>query len=181
MRRFAALFLSLLLLAPAAATAEAPVTRAGFVCALWEGAGGVPYDANGPFSDLPRDSDGATAVAWAWSLGLVQGTGGGRFSPSRPITREEAAVLLRRYAAYLGRDTALPSALAACNDYEGVSPWADNSLYWATDCGLLAWSPGGLLDPGGVLSSGQLDGILARFFDLPTERESESGIPRPSR
>ena len=42
--------------------------------------------------------------------GFVLGTGWGRFDPDRPITREEAAVVLRRVGNFLGFDTA-PSAI----------------------------------------------------------------------
>ena len=128
MRPLIPALLLLTLLLPAAAAAQSPVTRAQFVAALWTCSGAVPYDANGPFSDVNPNSPGATAVAWAYDLGIVRGTGGTLFVPDRPITREEAAVLLRRYAAHLGRDTFLPSGVAACNDFEGISPWADDLL-----------------------------------------------------
>ena len=136
MRQMIPVLLLLTLLLPAAAAAQPPVTRAQFVAALWACAGGVPYDANGPFSDVERDSPGATAIAWAYDLGVVQGTGGACFTPDRPVTREEAAMFLRRYAAHLGRDTFLPGGAAACNDFEDISSWADDSLYWATAVGL---------------------------------------------
>ena len=90
------------------------------------------------------------------------GTGGLLFTPDRPITREEAAILLRRYAARLGRDVSFPE-IARCNDFEDISPWADNSLYWATGTGLIGWSEGGRLDPQGTLTQAQLDAILTRF------------------
>ena len=80
-----------------------------------------------------------------------------------PITREEAAVLLRRAAAYLGRETATSSNLAECNDYDSISPWADDSLYWATEIRLIDWAPGGLMAPGETISPGEFSGILERF------------------
>ena len=112
MRQLIPALLLLTLLLPAAAAAQSPVTRVQFVAALWTCSGAVPYDANGPFSDVNPNSPGATAVAWAYDLGIVRGTGGTLFVPDRPITREEAAVLLRRYAVHLGRDTFLPSGVA---------------------------------------------------------------------
>ena len=151
MRQLIPALLLLTLLLPAAAAAQSPVTRVQFVAALWTCSGAVPYDANGPFSDVNPNSPGATAVAWAYDLGIVRGTGGTLFVPDRPITREEAAVLLRRYAVHLGRDTFLPSGVAACNDFEGISPWADDSLYWAAGIGLLAW--GYSLSSGALVSS----------------------------
>ena len=147
MRQLIPALLLLTLLLPAAAAAQSPVTRVQFVAALWTCSGAVPYDANGPFSDVNPNSPGATAVAWAYDLGIVRGTGGTLFVPDRPITREEAAVLLRRYAVHLGRDTFLPSGVAACNDFEGISPWADDSLYWAAGIGLLAWGADGRPEP----------------------------------
>ena len=112
MRQLIPALLLLTLLLPAAAAAQSPVTRVQFVAALWTCSGAVPYDANGPFSDVNPNSPGATAVAWAYDLGW-RGTGGNFSVPDRPITREEAAVLLRRYAVHLGRDTFLPSGVAA--------------------------------------------------------------------
>lgn len=167
MRQLIPALLLLTLLLPAAAAAQSPVTRAQFVAALWTCSGAVPYDANGPFSDVNPNSPGATAVAWAYDLGIVRGTGGTLFVPDRPITREEAAVLLRRYAAHLGRDTFLPGGAAACNDFEDISPWADDSLYWATAVGLLEWSEGGRLAPQEYVSADELERTLSRFFDRP--------------
>ena len=54
MRQLIPALLLLTLLLPAAAAAQSPVTRAQFVAALWTCSGAVPYDANGPFSDVPR-------------------------------------------------------------------------------------------------------------------------------
>ena len=167
MRQMIPVLLLLTLLLPAAAAAQPPVTRAQFVAARWACAGGGPYDANGPFSDGERAPPGATAIAWAYDLGVVQGTGGACFTPDRPVTREEAAMFLRRYAAHLGRDTFLPGGVAACNDFEDISPWADDSLYWATAVGLLEWSEGGRLDPQGSVSADELERTLSRFFDRP--------------
>ena len=165
MKKPAALLLALALLLPCppARAEEAPLTRAAFVELIWQSAGGVPWEVNPWFTDVDADTPGATAICWAHDAGLTGGTGGGRFSPARPITREEAAVLLRRRSAAMGRDTSVPLGLSLCNDNEGISPWADDSLYWATACGLMEWSPGGLLDPGGTLSPEQGAAILDRL------------------
>lgn len=162
MRQLIPALLLLTLLVPAAAAVEVPVTRAQFVAALWNWAGALPGTGAQPFTDVPEHACWAPAVGWAHDQGLIQGTGGLLFTPDRPITREEAAILLRRYAASLGRDTSFPE-LARCNDYEDISPWADDSLYWAAGTGLMDWSEGGRLDPQGTLTQAQLSGILTRF------------------
>ena len=162
MRQLIPALLLLTLLVPAAAAVEAPVTRAQFVSALWTWAGALPAAGAQPFSDVPENAPWEPAVCWAHDQGLIQGTGGLLFTPDRPITREEAAILLRRYAASVGRDVSFPE-IARCNDYEGISPWADDSLYWATGTGLMDWSEGGRLDPQGTLTQAQLTTIFTRF------------------
>ena len=166
MKPFLVLPLACFLLVLTVQAAAPPVSRSDFLEALWQYAGALPHSAGGAFSDVHRDSDGSTAISWACGLGITRGTGGGCFSPRRPITREEAALMLRRYASCLGRDTVLPSSLLVCNDGADASPWAGDALYWAADCGLVEWSTGGLLDPYGTLTYEQTDGILRRFFGL---------------
>ena len=165
MRISAALLLLFLLLFPRARAAAVPaaVTRGEFVVLLWESAGAVPGDAAQGFSDVRKDDPCSTAVGWAAERRLVLGTGGDRFEPDRPITREEAALLLRRWAALQGRDTFLPDGVAACNDYADLSSWAGDALYWATDTGLLSWSDGGRLDPKGTLTPEDAADIFHRF------------------
>ena len=166
MRTAAALLVLVLLLFlnPAVVAAAPPAARMDLAVLLWESAGAVPFAAGGAFSDVARNDDGATAAAWCREAGLLLGTGDGRFSPDRPLTREELAVALRRYARILGRDTFLPAGAAECNDYADISPWEDDSLYWACDAGVLNWSEGGRLDPGGTLTLAQLQAVLEDFL-----------------
>lgn len=162
-RHTAVLCLTLLLLRLSAQAAAPATTRGQFVTALWQSAGGVPFDANTPFSDVAPGDDCAPAVGWACGEGIVYGVGEGRFAPHRPITRQEAAVLLRRWAGRLGRSTFFPDGPAECNEFEDVAPWAGDDLYWACGVGLLPWSPEGRLDPDGTLTHAQAAQLI-RFF-----------------
>ena len=161
MKRCAALLAVLLLVTAWAGAAEAPVTRGAFVLALWQADGVVPA-AVPDFSDVGQNDPWTEGVGWAAARGLVVGDGDGCFSPRRPVTREEAAHILRRYYIGQGRDAFLPDGPAECNDYEDISPWADDSLYWACDAGLLDWSEGGRLDPSGPITPTQLTQTLYR-------------------
>ena len=174
MRQLIPALLLLTLLVPAAAAVEVPVTRAQFVSALWSWAGSPPCAGGQPFSDVPQTAPWLSALCWAAGEGLVRGTGGLLFTPDRPITREEAAILLRRYAARLGRDVSFPE-IARCNDFEDISPWADDSLYWATGTGLIGWSEGGRLDPQGTPTHPQRTSILTPFT-----QKSPKKAPRPA-
>ena len=161
MRLLCSALLIVSLLAPAGA-AEAPLDRVDLAAALWAVQGCPEPQGDCPFSDLPSAGLRASAVAWAAEQGLVHGTGDGAFAPDRPATREESAVLLRRYARWLGLDPFYPD-IARCNDYADISPWADDSLYWAAGTGILPWSPGGRLDPHGPVAQADLSAALARL------------------
>ncbi len=145
------------------ARAAGEVTRGEFVQSLWIQLGAVVSDSPQLFSDVVPTASYAPAICWAHSTGLAKGVGGDLFDPDRPITREEAAIFLRRAAAYLGRSTATISNVAQCNDYADISPWADDSLYWANEQGLIDWADGGLRAPTGTLTQEQVDAILTRF------------------
>ena len=94
-----------------------------------------------PFTDLTSDWYQA-AVAWAYETGVVDGTSPTTFSPSRPVTREQAAVLLMRYAARLpgfaGSDA--PADLSAFADGGSVSGWARAGMADAVALGLFGGS-----------------------------------------
>lgn len=171
MRQLAAFILGALLLfgpaLPVAGAAEPPVTRGEFVQLLWEEWGSVPYWDTHCFSDLPPDAPYTAALCWAYDMGFVLGVGDGCFQPDRPITREEAAVFLRRAASHIGRDTVTFFSTAECNDYADISPWADDSLYWATAIGLIDWTEEGLRAPLGAITPDEAAAILQRFDTLP--------------
>lgn len=78
---------------------------------------GLNSDSSTSFSDVD-DED----ILRAASLGIVKGTGNGKFSPSRPITRQEAAVILSRCANLISID-AMGDAYDF-SDKDTFAPWA---------------------------------------------------------
>lgn len=141
-------FLLALLLLPLPAQARGqwePITRGDFLLLLWQAAGAVPFDQTAhPFTDLEGQEPLSQAVAWAYDAGVVKGVGEDLFAPHRPLSREECAILLRRCGPQLGWDVFFPEGVAACNDYMDISPWADDSLYWACATGRMNWRSGRL-------------------------------------
>jgi len=82
------------------------------------------------FTDCDTD-----AVREAAQLGIVKGVGSGKFAPARFLTRQEAAVMLARAAAYLGlRANGAPLAFSDAGD---TAPWAADAVaaVSAMDCG----------------------------------------------
>ncbi len=122
------------------------MTRAMFVTVLGRMAG-IPEnrEADTKFTDVKKGSYYAGYVAWAAEQGIVMGTSATTFSPNAKITREQMAVLLYRYAKYVGADVSADSdALNTFTDAASVSGWAKEAMAWATDHKILIGTGNGL-------------------------------------
>ena len=111
-----------------------------------------------------HDSDWyATAVNWAAGVGIVGGFGDGSFQPNAPITREQMASILYRYAAYKGMDV---SARATLDGYiDQPSAWAEDVMQWAVAEGLLTGVSEDRLQPQGPATRAQVAAIFERFLE----------------
>ena len=146
---------------------EASMTRAMFVTAVGR-ISGIDTSAytSGGFSDVNISSWYGPYVAWASSNNLVNGVGGGLFDPDRAITQQELAVLLLRYASFLGEDlSAAGTGASLANESEAAS-WASDAVKTLADAGLITDSDGGAFIPAQPASRAQVAAVLARFMDL---------------
>ena len=85
------------------------------------------------------------AVRWAASQGIAGGYGGGLFGPDDPITREQLAVMLYRYARHEGYDTAQGGmAVREFADYDQIAGYALEAVAWVVEAGLLTGLDGAL-------------------------------------
>ncbi|NLT13204.1 MAG: S-layer homology domain-containing protein, partial [Clostridiales bacterium] len=78
-------------------------------------------------------------------------------------SREQIAVLLYKYALYMGYDTELAyTDLSAYTDIGSVSGYAETAVRWAIENGIISGS-GSRLDPQGVATRAQAAALLERF------------------
>ena len=143
-----------------AADSGAPATRALLAQTLWTlfdrpAAGSDVY-----FSDLPADADAAQAIRWAAQSGLIVGYGDGTFRPDEPVTREQTAVILCRYAALRGADTSAAGDLGAWSDGSSVSPWAQQAMLWAMQSGTISAHGDGTIGARETATCGALSEML---------------------
>ena len=120
------------------------------------------------FSDVENDSWYTDAVIWASENGIVTGYAGtNQFGTNDPITREQMAVMMYRYAQYNGKDTSASASLDSFTDCEQVHSWAKDAFAWANAEGLINGDeqPNGtvLLDPAGNATRAQVAAILMRY------------------
>ena len=122
---------------------DEPLTRAQVATALWRMAGG-PSSGHASFPDVERGSWYDAPVAWCVKAGVVTGyTSGpdrGCFRPDRPVTRQELATMVYRYAKYAGMDVADPdpTAFRSTTDWRTADSWASEALTWTAAAGVLS-------------------------------------------
>lgn len=142
------------------------MTRAMLVTALYrlEGCPTVVQPSSG-FSDCREGDWFLNAVAWANGAGIAQGFGDGRFGANDPVTREQAAVILYRYAQYKNLAAAASADLAAFSDSGSVSTWAKDSVPWCVLHGIITGRASSLLSPSAVMSRAESAAVLMRFCE----------------
>lgn len=115
------------------------------------------------FTDVDRHAWYANAINWAASIGLVEGYGDGTFGPNDPLTREQMAAVLYRYAAYKGYDTAISGNLNQFNDGWKCSAWATDNVRWAVKNRILNGMGNGQLVPQGAATRAEVATMLMQF------------------
>ena len=137
----------LLLCGAASGTGSTPpdaVSRGAFADALYDAHvahGGAPVVSEGssaPFRDVGSWSPYFEALCWAKASGIAGGYAGGAFRPAAPVTRQQATVMLYRYA----KTTDLPLEkgsdrdLAGYRDVDTIPTWSREAVQWAVRNGL---------------------------------------------
>ena len=119
-----------------------------------------------PFTDVEAGAWYADAVAWAAANDIVNGTSATTFAPNSPITREQMATMLYRFAQYKGMDAVtLQEHLTGYPDGDQVSDYAIPAMNWAVGQGLIAGMENGTLVPQGSATRAQVATILMRFCE----------------
>ena len=141
-------------------------TRAMIVTILYRLEGEPVIRSGMPFSDVTESDWYAKAVSWAESKGIVTGYGDGRFGPNDPITREQMAAILYRYAQTKGQGfQGLWSFQLDFPDAGDVSDWATEAMSWMVMNGVINGKDGKLV-PGGNASRAEAAAMLMRFASL---------------
>ena len=79
------------------------------------------------------------------AVGVVNGVGDGRFDPSAPLTRQEAATMLCRLAEAAGKP--LENALPDFEDKALIASWAESSVGSMQASGVMDGVGGGMFAP----------------------------------
>lgn len=154
-------------------------TTRGQIAAILYRASGSPTATGGTaFPDVSSTAYYAAATRWASANGIISGYANGSFGPGDPITRQQLAAILWRYAGS-------PSASRGENfaDESTIASYAATAVDWARDNGIITGKAGNLFDPNGRATRAQVAVILHRYMELlDTGRpDTTPGTPDGSR
>ena len=134
-------------------------TSRGQIAAILYRASGSPEVSGGTaFTDVADTAYYADAVRWASAHGVVTGYGDGTFRPNNPITRQQLAAILWRYAG-----SPAPEGGADYADEDTISAYASTAVDWARDTGIISGRDGNRFDPNGRAARAQAAVILHRY------------------
>ena len=150
------------------------VSRETLATALWKLSGSPVVNYAMRFSDVAEGADGAEAIRWAASEGIVTGYADGSFRPLDTLTREQAAAILYRYAQKNGLDVSVgeDTNILSYWDAERIHTYAVAAMQWACGAGILQGTAEGALVPQNTLTRAQLAVMLLRA-DMPIHEKEE--------
>lgn len=161
---------------------DTTANRAMLVTVLWRHTGQPDYICYGTtYPDVIPGEWYSVATEWAYSNDVMIGfpipfnpsedapSGfGATFRPDEPMSREQLATVLFRYAKLKGLDVSMRTELQNFPDYTEVSDWAYEAMQWCVSEGLIQGNVVAgvtILDPRGNATRAQLACILMRFLE----------------
>lgn len=160
------------LMAGTSATTFAPevtTSRAMIATILWRMAGSPVVNYAMTYTDVAQGQWYSEAVRWATSEGVVTGYGNGLFGTNDPITREQFAAMLWRYAKEQGYDVSIGenTNILSYTDVADLSEYAISAMQWAVGAGIInGTGDGSTLTPQGQATRAQAAVMLMRFCEL---------------
>ena len=116
---------------------QTDTSRAMIVTMLWRLEGKPIVDYAMSFNDVEPEQWYSEAIRWAQSTKIVEGYSAEKFGPDDPITREQMATILYRYAKYHEINVTNTNTLSGFTDVNKVSAWALDAMKWANAVGLV--------------------------------------------
>lgn len=137
------------------------IRRGDFMLMLYNALGKPASSHKANFTDVLESDYYYTALSWAQGAGLATGTGDGAYSPTAPVTREQAFTILRQALPLLGKncpDGDL-SVLDQFSDRDQIADYAKGHTATLVSQGLVSGKGDGI-DPKGNLTRAEMAAIL---------------------
>ena len=141
------------------------LTRAMFITMLHRYAGESVVNFAMSYTDI-GESWYTEAVRWASSTGVVKGFDNNSFRPDNPITREQAAVMLQRYAEFAKESNPLwnETNILSYDDFESISEWAIPAIQWAAGADVMKGRTDSTINPSENITRAEIAQMLVNYM-----------------
>ena len=136
-------------------------SRGQIAAILYRAAGSPAVSGAADFPDVAAGAYYADAASWAAANGIVTGYSDGTFGPGDPITRQQLAAILWRYAGSPAAESGTDYA-----DESAIASYAVTAVDWTRDTGVITGRDGNVFDPTGRATRAQAAVILHRYLEL---------------
>lgn len=141
-------------------------TRGMIVTILWRLEEKPQSAAAATFADVKPGSYYYDSVRWAAEQGIVKGKSAASFAPDDPITRQELAAILYRYAQLGGRGGIQNGTeILRFPDTGEVADWAKEAMTWTVDQEIISGRGNGLLAPKANSTRAEAASMLMRYCE----------------
>ena len=120
----------------------------------------------GRFGDVSADAYYAEPISWAVKSRIVLGVGDGRFEPESPISRQDLAVILMRYASSRGAAFTATRPYTSFADEAQFADYAVSAIETLYKAGVLNGNPDNTFNPAGHATRAEVATILHRFLKI---------------
>ena len=142
------------------------MTRAMFATILYRLDGGNGKGTADAFTDVPAGQWYTDAVNWAAENKIVNGVGEKQFAPNSYVTREQMAVMLKKFSEYKKDELRVREktpAYSSFPDVATVSSWARESMKWSVEKGLMKGTTVGL-EPQATATRAQVAQLIYNYI-----------------
>lgn len=149
---------------------QATTTRAMVVQVLYNMSGGGE-DGFKVFQDVNESDWFFDAVCWARIHGVCNGTSETTFSPNDPVTREQLAAFLYRYAKLCGLECKPTGDLSAYKDRNQISSYAYDAISWAVGAGIINGTSATTIEPQSYATRAEIATMICRLLDFAAQSD----------
>ena len=145
------------------------VTRAQLATIFHRAAGTPAASGTSRFSDAEAGAYYINALSWAETAGLIAGYPDGRFGVGDPVTRQQVATILWRWAGS-------PAASAGnYSDENAISAYAQTAVDWSRSNGIIAARSDGRFAPTDNATRGEIVSALYNYMGKTSTPPASTG------
>ncbi len=144
---------------------EETMTRGMFVSILGRLYGVEKPKVSKRFSDVELGQYYAGYVDWAAENHIIVGDGNGKFSPDRPVNREEVAIIFSKFAECIGLDLSGGKTVKYADDSD-ISDGTKDAVYNMQSSNLMGSKLMNRFEPKSVVTRADVAAVYKRFVQL---------------